>query len=369
MTSSQILCVAACCHCAFPDIFFCRLQKVDLGPCPKSHSPRLQEEYKAAVASGKRYYAIEAEYRKNISMFMADVDRKISMNRRRLDVTPEESQKLAALTLEVKELEQAHVASMAEVERLGEAGQVEESLSELTKANALQEELNERQAELQKMAASAGSSGHQKLQVCDVCGAYLSILDSDRRLADHFQGKMHLGYLKLRELITEFKADPLEPPPRAAAPPSAPDRGTRPYDRHSRPESFGGYGPRDPRDARDSRNSREARESRDSRDARDPRDARDARAPRDVRDPRDRAERWDRGYPARPHQSRPLPAYEQPLHYGGGDGYEREYSREYSRDRRDPRERSDPRADPRAYRKRSRSPGYEPARRRPVHYD
>lgn len=26
--------------------------------------------------------------------------------------------------------------------------------------------------------------------MCDVCGAYLSVLDSDRRLADHFGGKV-----------------------------------------------------------------------------------------------------------------------------------------------------------------------------------
>eukprot|EP00959_Pyramimonas_sp_CCMP1952_P175948 3676887-Pyramimonas_sp.AAC.1 len=39
----------------------------------------------------------------------------------------------------------------------------------------------------------------QKLRVCDVCGAFLSIYDSDRRLADHFGGKMHLGYMLIRE--------------------------------------------------------------------------------------------------------------------------------------------------------------------------
>ena len=61
---------------------------------------------------------------------------------------------------------------------------------------------------------------HQKLQVCDVCGAYLnrldndrtasgvltglcgaylSRLDNDRRLADHFYGKMHLGYAQMHK--------------------------------------------------------------------------------------------------------------------------------------------------------------------------
>jgi hypothetical protein len=43
----------------------------------------------------------------------------------------------------------------------------------------------------------------QKLRVCDICGAFLSIYDSDRRLADHFGGKMHLGYQHIRDKIKQ----------------------------------------------------------------------------------------------------------------------------------------------------------------------
>ncbi len=46
---------------------------------------------------------------------------------------------------------------------------------------------------------------NQKLRVCDMCGAFLSIFDSDRRLADHFGGKMHLGYMQIRKKIEELK--------------------------------------------------------------------------------------------------------------------------------------------------------------------
>ena len=46
-----------------------------------------------------------------------------------------------------------------------------------------------------------------KLQVCDVCGAYLSRLDNDRRLADHFFGKMHLGYAQMRKTYDAFPKD------------------------------------------------------------------------------------------------------------------------------------------------------------------
>ncbi|KAK9087940.1 hypothetical protein Syun_030334 [Stephania yunnanensis] len=45
----------------------------------------------------------------------------------------------------------------------------------------------------------------QKLRVCDICGAFLSVYDSDRRLADHFGGKLHLGYMQIREKLAELQ--------------------------------------------------------------------------------------------------------------------------------------------------------------------
>lgn len=63
---------------------------------------------------------------------------------------------------------------------------------------------HERERELKDLSDTSGPSGHQKLQVCDVCGAYLSRLDNDRRLADHFYGKMHLGYAQMRKTYDAF---------------------------------------------------------------------------------------------------------------------------------------------------------------------
>lgn len=156
------------------------------------------------MSKGDQYPQFEAEYEDNIRMFMADIDRKIAANKRRIDQTPEETAKFTNLMHDISEIETAMNAAMAEVEKLGEQGEVEASLQELAKAEALKQEKADRERDLQILSDSAGASGHQKLRVCDVCGAYLSILDSDRRLADHFGGRMHLGYLRLREIITEF---------------------------------------------------------------------------------------------------------------------------------------------------------------------
>lgn len=196
-------------------------QKMDLGPCPKSHLPRYKEMYDAAVERGETFPEIQAEHQRNIHLFITDIDRKIGANRRRLEQTPEEMEQSNAIMRDINEIEEAITAATAEMEKLGEEGHVDASLRELAKVDALRAERGVKEKELQVLQENSGASGHQKLRVCDVCGAYLSILDSDRRLADHFSGKMHLGYLRLRELLVEFEKDrnaprAEQPPPRAA---------------------------------------------------------------------------------------------------------------------------------------------------------
>ena len=51
----------------------------------------------------------------------------------------------------------------------------------------------------------ASSYQQQKLRVCEVCSAYLGIHDNDRRLADHFGGKLHLGFITIRVKLDELK--------------------------------------------------------------------------------------------------------------------------------------------------------------------
>ncbi|PKI84181.1 Luc7p [Malassezia vespertilionis] len=179
--------------------------KMDLGPCPRSHLPRYKEMYDSAIASGEQFPEIRSEYERSTQAFVVDIDRKINANRRRLEQTPEEMERSNAIMRDINEMEEAISAAMSEMESLGEQGRVEESLKELAKVDALKAERGDKEKELQVLQENSGASGHQKLRVCDVCGAYLSILDSDRRLADHFSGKMHLGYQRLRELVKEFE--------------------------------------------------------------------------------------------------------------------------------------------------------------------
>lgn len=48
-------------------------------------------------------------------------------------------------------------------------------------------------------------SSQQELRACDICGALLNISDSAPRLADHFIGKMHVGYKTIRETLESLE--------------------------------------------------------------------------------------------------------------------------------------------------------------------
>jgi RNA-binding protein Luc7-like 2 len=96
----------------------------------------------------------------------------------------------------VHELAETIGKKLANAEKEGAEGNVEESLKlmeevEKTKKEKIAAEIDYRNS------MPASSYQQQKLRVCEVCSAYLGIHDNDRRLADHFGGKLHLGFISM----------------------------------------------------------------------------------------------------------------------------------------------------------------------------
>ncbi|KAL3833883.1 hypothetical protein ACJIZ3_008619 [Penstemon smallii] len=98
---------------------------------------------------------------------------------------------------------------LKKAEDLGEQGMIDEAQKAFEEAEALKK-LPARQdpvLDSSKYTAADVRITDQKLRVCDICGAFLSVYDSDRRLADHFGGKLHLGYMQIREKLAELKEE------------------------------------------------------------------------------------------------------------------------------------------------------------------
>ncbi|WVF71173.1 hypothetical protein IAT40_005971 [Kwoniella sp. CBS 6097] len=181
--------------------------KMDLGPCPKIHQDRILkqfQEHALAHPADPRVAAFRQEHENNLYGIVDDVDRRIRASQRKLEKTPEENRKTIDLMREIGEIELSIQGGTEEIEALGEAGKVEESMDKLAAVDALKQLKSDKEKELQHLNENAGASGHQKLRVCETCGAMLSVLDSDKRLADHFGGKLHLGYHELRKLLGVF---------------------------------------------------------------------------------------------------------------------------------------------------------------------
>eukprot|EP01104_Vermistella_antarctica_P011329 TRINITY_DN3155_c0_g1_i1.p1 TRINITY_DN3155_c0_g1~~TRINITY_DN3155_c0_g1_i1.p1 ORF type:complete len:318 (+),score=38.55 TRINITY_DN3155_c0_g1_i1:134-1087(+) len=174
--------------------------KQDLGECSGLHDPKLKMEYDEARKT--KDFGYEKDFKRMLDDKVHECDNRIRRLQGRLEdepdaakVSSEDEDKLAD---EVKRL-------CAEAEKMGEEGMIDESMELMAQAESLKIELaNKNRPEEPSHAVVAAQSQMQKLRVCDVCSAYLALNDTDRRLADHFGGKMHLGYMQIRELAEEF---------------------------------------------------------------------------------------------------------------------------------------------------------------------
>ncbi|CAI7622072.1 unnamed protein product [Penicillium pancosmium] len=211
--------------------------KQDLGQCPKVHSEGLKTEYETASSAEKAKWGFEFDYMRDMQKYIDDCDRRIDTAQRRLEKTPDEIRQTNDLLKQIADLNNTINTGLLEISVLGETGSVAMALNDMHKVRTAKHQKEGYERDLKNLQDTSGPSGHQKLQVCDVCGAYLSRLDNDRRLADHFFGKMHMGYSDMRKGFKRLSVEL-----KGRAPPVRQHEEEDPYSAGGR--SGGGRGPR-----------------------------------------------------------------------------------------------------------------------------
>ncbi|XP_067005740.1 putative RNA-binding protein Luc7-like 2 isoform X2 [Anabrus simplex] len=180
-----------------------RESRMDLGECPKIHDLALRADFEKASRTKDYYYDIDAM--EHLQAFIADCDRRTELAKQRLAETQEElSAEVALKANKVHELAEQIGKKLARAEQLGAEGLVEDSMKLMEEIEDLRKKKNAAEGEYRN-SMPASSYQQQKLRVCEVCSAYLGIHDNDRRLADHFGGKLHLGFIKIREKLAELE--------------------------------------------------------------------------------------------------------------------------------------------------------------------
>ncbi|CAH2312164.1 RNA-binding Luc7-like 2 isoform X1 [Pelobates cultripes] len=177
--------------------------RMDLGECLKVHDLALRADYE--IASKKQDFFFELDAMDHLQSFISDCDRRTDIAKKRLADTQEEiSAEVAAKAERVHELNEEIGKLLAKAEQLGAEGNVEESQTVMDEVEKTR--IQKREAEeIYRNSMPASSFQQQKLRVCEVCSAYLGLHDNDRRLADHFGGKLHLGFIEIREKLDVLK--------------------------------------------------------------------------------------------------------------------------------------------------------------------
>ena len=176
---------------------------MDIGDCPRVHDLALRADYEAAAKN--REYGYELDAFDHLQSFVREADRKTELAKKRLAETQEELTSEVSVKLQqVHDLAEQIGKKLAAAEQLGAEGSVEESIKMMEEVEEVKKEKAAAEMEYRN-SMPASSYQQQKLRVCEVCSAYLGIHDNDRRLADHFGGKLHLGFITIRERLEDLR--------------------------------------------------------------------------------------------------------------------------------------------------------------------
>ncbi|KAJ3385369.1 splicing factor [Lobulomyces angularis] len=177
--------------------------KADLGSCEKVHVEKLKKDYERDLENGGIDFSLE--FLLNLKTFVDDCEKKIRFNKNKLEKSFEEK-KINTLVSEIADLTNEISSvyfigeSLIEEKKWSDAGSILEKADEFMRFKLSKEK------ELVKLSQNFLKGDEvNTLRVCEICSSFLSIYDSDKRLSDHFSGKMHVGFLLIRDKIKELE--------------------------------------------------------------------------------------------------------------------------------------------------------------------
>lgn len=162
---------------------------------PEEERHRFEKDYIDETIRKPRTHSVAFE--KQISLIDDKIKKAMAKNEQphnQYDRIPSEVQeRIDKIDSDIKKMNQ-------QSEYLGDAGKIEEFERTLIEI----EQLRANKAELMKMAENPTMIAKQQ-KVCDICGAVQAMNDTARRDETHLNGKIHLGFKKLREELKNLQ--------------------------------------------------------------------------------------------------------------------------------------------------------------------
>lgn len=169
--------------------------KSDLGYCDNDHDPKLvelfrEEDQRIQIREERRFI-------RHLQSLLIGVDSRIRRGNERLSLQAEDdgpfAVELAKKTEQIRELQ-------TEMEKLGEEGDIDK-VEELMKQS---EELKQEKLQLELKNKTKDDKEGQ-MSMCEICGIWKSDNPEDPRAKNHFSGKQHMGFDKIRTALKELE--------------------------------------------------------------------------------------------------------------------------------------------------------------------
>jgi len=161
-----------------------------------------------------------------LEQLVSDTDRNIRRNKERVD--RDNANKQVALSKDTLVQVEALAKQIAELhqsaEKLGEEGNLDESMAAMAKAEALL-------AQKKTLENPVNASKEKIMEVCEICCNFMTVSDRESeseaakaRIAEHLNGKQHQAWEKIRNKLAELRAmnEGKGPPPKPRPGMSAP---------------------------------------------------------------------------------------------------------------------------------------------------
>lgn len=183
--------------------------KRNLGECCKVHSEAMKREFEEHPEKEK----YQAEYERAFLPFLEGQVREADAwvareraNAQKAEATAREKTTVQTMPANVKEqivqLEADMNKMMASAEELAESGDIEGSKFKVVLAEEIKNKVKEIEAKHPSYTVTL-----KEEWVCEVCGTRTEAVteNNETRFAAHFQGKVHVGYAKIREWVKELR--------------------------------------------------------------------------------------------------------------------------------------------------------------------
>mmetsp|Transcript_7531 Transcript_7531/g.7751 ORF Transcript_7531/g.7751 Transcript_7531/m.7751 type:complete len:442 (+) Transcript_7531:15-1340(+) len=189
-----------CPHDLFPNT------KSDLGPCKKRHDIFFKNQFLSNANREQYRVRYEEVLEDFLERLISDADVKIKRGIERIEAILPETDKSKEILEQVEFINNKIEEFAVEAERLGEQGMIDQSELVMKNIDSLKEQKNE----LLQISEHPLIAKEKQMKICEICGALQSAQDGEKRLQTHYEGRLHKGYAKIREVLGELKKKKLE---------------------------------------------------------------------------------------------------------------------------------------------------------------